>query len=78
MSRGHAKLTDDDIRAILLAPAEVTGKSLAARFGVCPHAALQIRRREDRRALRIANELGLLPPPPLRAYWTTEQAKEFL
>lgn len=75
MSRPR-KLTDDDVRDILLAPDELSHADLARRFDVSETLIGTVRRRAGRRALNIAVELGLIPLSPPRKCWTARGAKE--
>lgn len=72
------KLSDDDVRAILLAPAEEGHADLARRYGVHSNCIRQLRKRRSYRALRLARELGLLSPATTRTVWDerTDRAVE--
>lgn len=65
------KLSDDDIRDILLSTEEPA--ALAARFGVQPGTVARIRRRNSFRVIKIARELGLLPPSPRRIVYDKQR-----
>lgn len=53
------KTTDDEVRAILLASGTLA--QIAAAVGVHPKVVWNYRKRQSKRALRIARELGLPP-----------------
>lgn len=63
------KLTDDDVRALLMAPADVTDAALAERFDVAATTVNHYRRRRSYRAIRLARELGLIDPSAPRKGW---------
>lgn len=64
MRKAALKLSDDDVRAILLAPAHVSHSELATRFGVDPNTIKSYRNRTFQRAIRIARELGIISSGP--------------
>ncbi len=59
--RYPGKLTDSDIRAILLAPKGMPSIVVAAQVGCSERMVRHIRHRDSKRAIRIARELGLIP-----------------
>lgn len=65
MSSGRAPstVTDDQVRAILVAPVSETNKALGNRLNIPQWSVDQYRSRRVPRALRIAKELGLLRDP---------------
>lgn len=58
------KLSDDDVKRILLCPRGSVG-ALADELGILPKTAFHYRARSSKRAMRIAREIGL---PPRKAY----------
>jgi hypothetical protein len=63
------KLTDDDIREILLTPMDVGHTDLAKRYDISSTRVASIRNRKSFRAIALAKELGLLPLSPKRCVW---------
>jgi hypothetical protein len=57
--QGRRRLTDDDLRAILLAGPDVRHAELAERFGIHKTRVSHIRCRRERQALRVADQLGI-------------------
>jgi AmiR/NasT family two-component response regulator len=62
-SEVNRKLTDRDVVAILTASEAWSNESLAARYGVSAWTVRGVRRRDTKRALRIARQIGLPSPP---------------
>jgi hypothetical protein len=61
------RLSDADVREILLAPAEVTNAVLGERFSIDARTAGRYRRRKLYRAIRIAQELEIIDRETARA-----------
>ncbi len=63
MSEHHLrqKLTDEVVRAIMLAPASTPARELAAHYSCSITVIQHYRRRRSKRAIRLARELGLIP-----------------
>ncbi len=55
-------MTDEQVRQILSAPQGETIVALAARMGLRPQKVSDVRRLASKRALRIAEEMNVLPP----------------
>jgi DNA-binding CsgD family transcriptional regulator len=58
--QSESKITDEQVRAIMLAPEAESQKNIGARLGIHPRTVHEYRRRKNRRAVRIAKEMGLL------------------
>ena len=74
--RAPQKLTDDDVRQILLAPADVSQEALAARFKVSQNSIYMVRGRRSWRAIKIAQALGLIPPLDERHCWAPKSSDQ--
>lgn len=61
-------MTDEQVRQILSAPQGETIVALAARMGLRRQKVSDVRRLASKRALRIAEEMNVLPPVRDRRY----------
>lgn len=68
----QSKLSDDDVREILLSGEHITSADLARYYGVTDCAIYAIRSRQSYRALRLADELGLKRRAPRRTVWDSK------
>ena len=63
------KLSDEDVREILLTDRKVCHEALAEKFGVSHGVIARTRSRSTQHALRVAHKLGLLPAFDISRAW---------